>query len=643
MRTWGFILLAACNGASPAIEAAELDAGRSDAGSLPSWPAPELVRMNVEHGVDRLEIRSGARYEVRLALGPTPPRCDRGRAAIVDGDVAELASNESATVCVYDEAGRVRARARSRAFRSVPTMSVFREGQVVFVDQTLAALDDDVGALVYAAFPVSEEDEVQGALPLIGCMTEPGEGDPPQHCTYDCAGGRVVAEVPRAIVERITSSTIFGASHEVDELLYPDTLAVRFPIVLHEGEGLAVCVRTDRGALEADSAMLERPGEPWGECAFEAPGGCPAEAIFEPLEPGDVLYGTDSIGAVSIEAEVRSARVVRGLRRNIEAGPSAYLEVFPDERVLTPAGELPASALTVGMTITRAGRAVEITEIHDRIEDGVRVDLAGATHYRTNGFTIRDAGENEAIDIGRAPPGFRVTIGRGDCALEARLLASAIDDDVAIAVRPWDEQGRFGRASPVCDAPMLTVPAEVTRAVAEIDPRAELAVQLFGDGVVCGDAHVVSVCGAFPEALYAEAAGVCLPAGTMIETERGPRAIEKLLRGDAILSFDEAHGVRAARVLGMTTHDDRELLELVLDDGTRLEATPEHELMAGEARERTAVRALEAGDVLTVRTDDGVEYRTIVAVEPSRRAEVYELRVSAPDTYFANGVLSHNY
>ena len=52
---------------------------------------------------------------------------------------------------------------------------------------------------------------------------------------------------------------------------------------------------------------------------------------------------------------------------------------------------------------------------------------------------------------------------------------------------------------------------------------------------------------------------------------------------------------------------------------------------------------LRPGDLLSLRTDGALVERRVVSVAPSRRADVYELRVTAPDTYFANGVLVHNY
>ena len=129
----------------------------------------------------------------------------------------------------------------------------------------------------------------------------------------------------------------------------------------------------------------------------------------------------------------------------------------------------------------------------------------------------------------------------------------------------------------------------------------------------------------------------------VVHRDRIQGYIEKLRRGEVILSLDAERGVRPARVLGVSTHDDRPLLEVVLDDGTRLEATPEHVFMAGDRREPRPASTLEPGDLLTVRSKDRLALHRITSIEATRRATVYELRVSAPDTYVANRILVHNY
>ncbi len=202
---------------------------------------------------------------------------------------------------------------------------------------------------------------------------------------------------------------------------------------------------------------------------------------------------------------------------------------------------------------------------------------------------------------------------------------------------------RFARAPAECASPLVTIDAATLAAVASLGPDAQIATLLAGDGIECDAAYHVSVCiaGEPPQALWAQAAPWCLPAGTMIETMAGPRLIEKLARGDRVRAFDGAE--TEARVLDLLTHADRELIAIRLQDGTLLEATPEHRVLAGEHLRPRRVRELSAGDRLYVRTPEGLAGREIVTLEPAGRADVYELRVTAPDTYFANGVLVHNY
>lgn len=78
-------------------------------------------------------------------------------------------------------------------------------------------------------------------------------------------------------------------------------------------------------------------------------------------------------------------------------------------------------------------------------------------------------------------------------------------------------------------------------------------------------------------------------------------------------------------------------------DTIRIPRDPEHLVVEGPRGRLVQAGALAPGDVLRRRTPEGLTAVEVLSVGPGGRADVFELRVSAPDTYFANGVLVHNY
>jgi len=124
----------------------------------------------------------------------------------------------------------------------------------------------------------------------------------------------------------------------------------------------------------------------------------------------------------------------------------------------------------------------------------------------------------------------------------------------------------------------------------------------------------------------------CFPAGTRIATEGGSRVIESIAEGERILGGDG----RLAVVRRVKVREAARLLELVFDGG-RLRVTEEHPVASGKAWR--AAGELEVGDPLATRGGE----RRVNEVHVLPGATVYTLRVAAPHTYFADGVLVHNY
>jgi len=125
---------------------------------------------------------------------------------------------------------------------------------------------------------------------------------------------------------------------------------------------------------------------------------------------------------------------------------------------------------------------------------------------------------------------------------------------------------------------------------------------------------------------------ICLAAGTLIDTPRGPIRVEDLREGDPVWTQDEAGGREIASVL-RTGHArvpvTHQMIHILLADGRELWASPGHPTSDGRR-----LGDLEAGDIL-----DGVP---IVQLErlPYRQAYTFDILPSGSTGYYwANGVL----
>jgi hypothetical protein len=125
----------------------------------------------------------------------------------------------------------------------------------------------------------------------------------------------------------------------------------------------------------------------------------------------------------------------------------------------------------------------------------------------------------------------------------------------------------------------------------------------------------------------------CVAQGTRIATAQGERAVEELHVGDEIVSYDVALGtLRTSRVQRI----DRAHAEKIFEIGP-LRVTGEHPVFVGgrfvPARDVPAGARVLVPDLAM----------TEVTPRSSARAQtVFDLSVSAPHNYFADGVLVHN-
>lgn len=132
----------------------------------------------------------------------------------------------------------------------------------------------------------------------------------------------------------------------------------------------------------------------------------------------------------------------------------------------------------------------------------------------------------------------------------------------------------------------------------------------------------------------------CLAAGTMVDTNLGPVAIEDLSLAHRVRSFDVKRGRQVwQRVVALASRPRASLLRITTETGRVVEATAEHRFYANGRWVRA--EDLTPGDALLpmqVGRSDAV-----ALVEDTRRsAVVYDIQVEETECFFANGLLTHN-
>jgi hypothetical protein len=125
---------------------------------------------------------------------------------------------------------------------------------------------------------------------------------------------------------------------------------------------------------------------------------------------------------------------------------------------------------------------------------------------------------------------------------------------------------------------------------------------------------------------------ICLARRTMIATPDGPRRVETMRVGDAIWTVDTAgHRIRGQvlAVGSMTAARAHQVVQLRLDDGRVLRASPGHPLADGRL-------------LGTLRVGDRVDGTGVIGVQrlPYGDRATYDLLASGPTgSYWANGVI----
>ena len=134
----------------------------------------------------------------------------------------------------------------------------------------------------------------------------------------------------------------------------------------------------------------------------------------------------------------------------------------------------------------------------------------------------------------------------------------------------------------------------------------------------------------------------CVASGTFITTPGGQVPVEHVHNGDEICAYDAlSKQVVVATVSGTTSREVDVISEIRVGDNV-LQATIEHPIMT-----RTGwvqVGELRTGEeILCYNTQSELEYRKIIDISPiTTPTSVYNFHVIGPESYIANGIVTHN-
>jgi hypothetical protein len=301
------------------------------------------------------------------------------------------------------------------------------------------------------------------------------------------------------------------------------------------------------------------------------------------------------------------------------------------------------------------------------------IDVGFPHTYFVDGLLVHDDGAREEGSVAHAvaalsprEPVRAMPESGYDCSLWTELVVEALAPETqSIAIVFAPHRGRAGVRGPV-DCEGGVVGAELPRSLLESVPASpggarRLLVQLPGEEAVlgssgrlpieCGAAYDVIACerragGSLArvhggEGRWVRAASACFARGTEVTTREGARPIESLRTGEHVTSRDPESGeVREVRVRALIPRGTRPIRALELEGGRVLHTTDEHPLFDPRARAFRQAHTFVAGDHLLDAEGREVE---ILRIAPAASAPVYDLSVEGPHTFFAEGVLAHNY
>lgn len=343
-----------------------------------------------------------------------------------------------------------------------------------------------------------------------------------------------------------------------------------------------------------------------------------------------------------------------------------------DERVWDADARLfrRAANLTPGTPLlgpdARTPHVRSVTRRQTPAVSATQLDVAWPDTLFVSGVLVHDAVTRGSTPPHTPPPAYAPPASRSvtvqpavqswDCQLTVEVAIDTLPQatqSVAIVTAPHTGAPGARRAL-ACGAG--TVSTELARALLDAvrrdgGPGARVELTLSGGAVHCEALVDVLAClrdgsGALapaePLARVGRAGPTCLAAGTLIDTPSGAVTVESLTVGAPVVSRDPTSGrTMLAIVERLQPIDDRPVRDVLLDDGSLLRATPEHLVWSVTRRAFVRVDTLRVGERLSRRVGGAVRVRELQ--DRGLRETVYDLSVTSPDTYFASGVLCHNY
>lgn len=134
----------------------------------------------------------------------------------------------------------------------------------------------------------------------------------------------------------------------------------------------------------------------------------------------------------------------------------------------------------------------------------------------------------------------------------------------------------------------------------------------------------------------------CVAEGTAIAVRNGVQAVETLHDGSVVEAYDPTtHEQLLVTVHRVRAIENRSVAEFTLSNGQRLRATAEHLFYEAALDEFVEARGIHRGAMLL--GENGSRVSVLSRTPFNRKVRVYDISVDGPHTYFASGVLVHNY
>jgi hypothetical protein len=646
----------------PTLEPEPLDAGpdaRLDASTL---EVIEVERVCGEEDVDydcAVHIalpRTYEEVETRQAFGVAPPACRGGdpfepdELTQVDATHFTLAAphtyelQDAIRVCAYEH-GVLVATGSIEGERSTPAVRVVSRYDRYDVFVSAERLDDDVQAVRLVRVPMEDfngdglvngEDQAP-AIDRIGCEGAEVAGWSAESFNRIASLRREQGEV--ALLTRAARS---------DEEATPVFIA---------------CVETARGSERA--VQVNTGAWPEEEPMVLTPSGEVRVSSVRPLHQLLTLAEPD---------EAHPTR--RWMRTNATPYRADWVTEAP-QWVTAQSGRrvhLPSFATLDGSTVVWSDGTEEPIASRTPVEPGIEItDLDWSTYHPVfiNGARVslpwrgRDI-ERVEWSAPTAPEPVRAMPEEASgCLIASVLEVDAMPEGaerIGIAARrstmtPGSRSAvacteeNLGVEMPAIDLVALPPDADGVRRIAFEFDATPPGLDDMGQESDCNAGYEIIACvrdeaglHSLPGALgrWALSGPACFAADTPIATPNGHRPIASLESGMTVLAHDPETGARSeTRVTRLIPRGERPILALALSNGETMHVTAEHPLFDAEASTFREAGSFEVGDVL--RGLDGSRVRVLSTRETGESAPVFDLSVAGPHTYFANGVVAHNY